>query len=71
VLTALIAAAAEPSKTPFFIAGGLLAVWAVVLAGLGLTQPEFPFGARGQRGVIALSFVLIVIAISAAILTDP
>ena len=48
-----------------------VAVWAVVLAGLGLTQPEFPFGARGQRGVIAFSFVLVVIAIAAAILTDP
>jgi hypothetical protein len=70
VLATLIAAA-EPSKTPFFIAGGILAIWAVALAGLGLTQPEFPFGERGQRGVIALSFVLIVIAIGAAILTDP
>jgi Flp pilus assembly protein TadG len=38
---------------------------------MGLTQPEFPFGQRGQRGVIAVSFVLIVIAIAGAILTDP
>jgi hypothetical protein len=70
VLSVLIAVA-EPSKTPFFIAGGVLVVWAVVLAGLGLTQPEFPFNERGQRGVIAFSFVLIVLAIAAAILTDP
>ena len=34
--------------------GGVLAIWAVVLAGIGLTQPEFPYNARGQRGVIAL-----------------
>ena len=46
-------------------------MWAVALAGLGLTQPEFPYNMRGQRGVIMLSFVLIVIAIGAAILTDP
>ena len=43
---------------------------AVVLAGMGLMQPEFPFNARGQRGVIAFSFVLIIVAILAAVLTD-
>jgi hypothetical protein len=68
---AVLFAAAEPSKVPFYIAGGALAVYAVVLAGIGLTQPEFPFSVRGQRAVIAVSFVLIVIAILAGILTDP
>ncbi len=70
-MLATLTAVAEPSKVPFYVAGGILAVWAVVLAGVGLTQPEFPFGDRGQRGVVGLSFVLIVIAIAAAILTDP
>jgi hypothetical protein len=68
---AVLFAAAEPSKVPFYIAGGVLAVYAVVLAGIGLTQPEFPFSVRGERAVIAVSFVLIVIAIAAGILTDP
>jgi hypothetical protein len=68
---AVLFAAAEPSKVPFYIAGGALAVYAVVLAGIGLTQPEFPYSVRGQRAVIAVSFVLIVIAIAAGILTDP
>jgi hypothetical protein len=68
---AVLFAAAEPSKVPFYIAGGALAVYAVVLAGIGLTQPEFPYSVRGQRAVIALSFVLIVIAILAGVLTDP
>jgi hypothetical protein len=68
---AVLFAAAEPSKVPFYIAGGVLAVYAVVLAGIGLTQPEFPFSVRGQRAVIAVSFVLIVIAIASGILTDP
>jgi hypothetical protein len=68
---AVLFAAAEPSKVPFYIAGGALAVYAVVLAGIGLTQPEFPFSVRGQRAVIAVSFVLIVIAILAGVLTDP
>ena len=63
--------AAEPSKTPFYIVGGLLALWAVVLAGIGLMQPEFPYNVRGQRSVAALSTVLIIAAILAAVLTDP
>jgi len=70
VLTALLAAA-EPSKVPFYIAGGVLAVWAVVLAGIGISRPRFPGNQGGQRGVIGLSFLLIVIAIGAAVLTDP
>jgi hypothetical protein len=70
MLTALLAAA-EPSKVPFYIAGGVLALWAVVLAGIGLNRPKFPGGGGGQRGVIALSFLLIVIAIASAVLTDP
>jgi hypothetical protein len=63
-------AAAEPSKVPFYIAGGLLALWAVTLSWLGLTRPDFPFGQRGQRGVISISFVLFVIAVGAAIGTS-
>jgi hypothetical protein len=70
MLTTLLAAA-EPSKVPFYIAGGALALWAVVLAGIGLTRPEFPYGATGQRGVISISFVLMVIAIATGILTSP
>ena len=38
----LILAAGEPSKVPFYIAGGLLVVWALTLAGIGLTRPSFP-----------------------------
>jgi hypothetical protein len=67
---AIVLAAAAISKTPFYIAGGVLALWAVVLAGLGLTQPEFPYSVRGQRMVILLSLVLIAIAITAAVTTN-
>jgi hypothetical protein len=41
-----------------------------VLAGIGLTRPEFPYGERGARGVMALSFVIVVIAIAMAIVTS-
>jgi hypothetical protein len=70
VLNALIIAAGEPSKVPFYLAGGVLAIWAVVLAALGLTRPAFPYNVRGERGVIAISFVLVVIAIAMAVVTS-
>jgi hypothetical protein len=70
-MLSVIFAAAEPSKAPFYIAGSVLVVWAVVLAGMGLTQPAFPGGQRGARGVMTISGMLIVITILAAILTDP
>jgi hypothetical protein len=66
---AVVFAAAEPSKVPWFIAGGVLALYAVILAAIGLRRPEFPFNARGQRLVILVTFVLVVIAIGAAIAT--
>ncbi len=59
-------AAAEHSKVPFYIAGGVLVGWAVVLASLGLRNPVFPGGAGGQRGVIALSLLLALTAMGLA-----
>ncbi len=66
----ILIVAAEPSKVPFYFAGGVLAAWAVVLAGIGLTRPEFPYSDRGARGVMAISFALIAIAIAMAIVTS-
>jgi hypothetical protein len=65
-----ILAAAEPSKTPFYLVGGVLALWAVALSAVGLTRPEFPFGDRGARGVMLLSLVLVVATIATAIVTS-
>ena len=38
--------ASAPSRVPFYVAGGLLACWAVVLSATGLTHPDFPGSAR-------------------------
>ena len=64
-------AAAEPSKVPFYIAGAVLASWAVVLAWIGLTRPSFPYDVRGQRAVMGISLLLAALAIGMAIGTDP
>jgi hypothetical protein len=69
-MSPLLITAAETSKTPFFIIGGALAVYAVILATIGINRPGFPFNARGERGVITLTGVLVVLAIGAAILTS-
>ena len=69
MLSPLIAAA-DPSKVPFYLAGGAFAVWAVVLAGVGITRPEFPFGGGGQRAVMMVSLVLAAAAIGTAIGTS-
>ncbi len=69
MLTLLIAAG-EPSKTPFYIAGGVLVLWAVLLAAVGLARPAFPYGLRGQRGVIGVSAILVAATIATAVLTS-
>ena len=66
----LIAAAGEPSKVPFFIAGGILVLWALALATVGLTRPAFPNNERGARGVMLISAVLMVIAMAMAVITS-
>ena len=64
------AEAAEPSKTPFFIMGGALAAWAVILSAFGLTRPDFPGSVAAARGVMVISVVLVAGAMIAAVATS-
>jgi hypothetical protein len=71
-LIALVLAAeeeAEPSKTAFYVFGGLLAVWAVVLSGIGMSSASFPATTVAKRGVIALTALLMVGAMATAVIT--
>lgn len=62
---------AEKSKVPFYIAGGALVVWALVVSlGLGLRKPDFPATKAAQRGVIAVTAVLVLAAASTAVITS-
>jgi uncharacterized cupredoxin-like copper-binding protein len=62
---------AEKSKVPFYIAGGALVAWALIVSvGLGLRKPDFPGTKAGQRGVIAVTGVLVVVAVSMAVITS-
>ena len=63
--------AAEKSKVPFYLAGGLLAVWALVVSiGIGLRRPRFPGNLFGQRVVIAITTVLVAAALGTAVITS-
>jgi hypothetical protein len=62
---------AAKSKVPFYIAGGLLVAWALVLSlGLGLRKPDFPGSLAGQRAVIAVTAVLVAATMTMAVVTS-
>ena len=51
----------------FHVIGGLTAIWAVVVAIIGIRNEDFPAGA--EKIVGAISVLLVLSAISAAIIT--
>ena len=59
----------EPSKTAFYICGGLLAAWAVVLSGIGMASATFPATVGAKRGVIALTAAFVAAAMATAVIT--
>jgi plastocyanin len=61
--------ASAPSKVPFYLAGGLLAGWAVLLSATGLTHPDFPGSAGRARLVMSVSGLLVAATIATAVLT--
>jgi plastocyanin len=62
---------AEKSRAPFYIAGGLLVAWALIVSlGLGLRRPDFPGNLAGQRAVMAISAVLVLAAVATAVITS-
>ncbi|HEX5853919.1 MAG TPA: plastocyanin/azurin family copper-binding protein [Solirubrobacteraceae bacterium] len=63
--------AAEKSKVPFYVAGGLLVAWALLLSLLlGMRRPDFPRSLQEQRGVVAITAVLVLAALVTAIVTS-
>jgi hypothetical protein len=63
--------AAAKSKVPYYVAGGLLVVWALVLSlAVGLRKPDFPSGLPGQRAVIAVTVVLMAVTMTMAVITS-
>jgi uncharacterized cupredoxin-like copper-binding protein len=62
---------AEKSRVPFYVAGGLLVAWALIVSlGLGLRNADFPGNLTGQRAVMAISAVLVLAAVATAVITS-
>lgn len=59
----------EKSKTAFYIGGGALALWAVVVGVFGFTHPDFPGSASRAKLLMGLSFVFMVGAMATAAIT--
>jgi uncharacterized cupredoxin-like copper-binding protein len=69
ILTPVLAA--EKSKVPYYIAGGVLVAWALILSvGIGTRNPNFPSTLGGQRAVMAISAVLVLATVSMAVVTS-
>jgi plastocyanin len=63
--------AAEKSKVPFYIAGGLLVAWALFISlAIGMRKPTFPQTLGQQRAVMGVSIVLVLAAVSMAVVTS-
>jgi hypothetical protein len=60
---------AEIEPNAFHIIGGCFAIWAVVLAVLGFTRPDFPAGKNAQRVVLLISFSLMAASVASAIIS--
>ena len=76
MLATLIAFAAseegeESSKALFYVFGGLLAVWALVVSAMGIKAHEtFPPSSGAARGVMGISVLLIALAMASAVITS-
>jgi plastocyanin len=63
--------AAEKSKVPFYVAGGALVAWALIVSlGLGLRRAEFPDNPGAARAVMGVTAILVIAAASTAVITS-
>jgi hypothetical protein len=72
VLTLLAAAAheEETSKTLFYVAGAILAAFAVIISIIGIRGHEtFPASKVAARGIMALAAILVAFTMASAIIT--
>jgi hypothetical protein len=58
------AEAHHKSELPFFLAGGLLASFAVIISVVGFKKPDFPANDAAARGVMTVGAVLVASAMA-------
>jgi hypothetical protein len=57
------------SKTAFYVAGAALAVWAVVVGGLGVARPAFVEGEGPARAIMTIGILLALATMATAVAT--
>ncbi len=63
--------AAGKSKLPFYLAGGVLVAWALLVSmALGMRREGFPKDESQQRGIMAVTVILVLLAVSMAVVTS-
>ena len=55
------------SELPFFLIGGCLALFAVVISVIGFKRPDFPGSAGAARGVMGLGVTLVLATMAAIV----
>ena len=63
------AAEEETSKTLFYVLGLVAAGWAILLFAVGMRSEKFPASDGAYRGVIAVSFLVVIGAMASAVIT--
>jgi len=65
------AAGDETSKTPFYIAGSLLAAWAVIVSLIGISRhADWPSSTGARSAIMGISAVLVVLAMAGAVVSS-
>jgi hypothetical protein len=70
VLAETTSAEAEPSKAPFYIAGGLLVLFAIVVSTVGIRSETFPPTKGARTLVMGVGAILVAAAMATAVLTS-
>jgi hypothetical protein len=60
----------ESEPVAFYIAGGLAALWAVILFLVGMRSHRFPGSAAAQRVVMLISVLVVAGAMASAVLSS-
>ena len=61
---------AEASKTPFYLAGGLLTLFAVLVGALGVVKHDFPSSKGASTAVLGVGVLLVVATMVTTVLTS-
>ena len=70
LLIATVEGEEEPSKTLYFVAGGILVLFAIAISVFGFTRPSFPSSPMQARAVMAVSAGLTVFVLVAVVVTS-